>query len=228
MAVGTKRAVVLFSGGLDSATVAAIARAEGWELYALTVSYGQRHIIEVAKARALAEHLGFAEHRVMDLDLAAWGGSTLTGAAAAADAHIEPAGIPATYVPARNTILLSLALAWAEVLDARAVFLGISAVDYSGYPDCRPAFVAAFQSLAHVATRAGVAGHAPEIRAPLIEKSKADTILWGRALGLDYGLTWSCYDPRPEGKPCGDCDSCRLRAKGFAQAGLQDPLTENS
>lgn len=221
----SNRAVVLLSGGLDSATVAAIAHAEGWALHALTVRYGQRHAIEIEKARALVKHLGIGEHRVLDLDLAAWGGSTLTGDARAAGVVAE---IPATYVPARNTILLALALAWAEVLAARAIFLGVSAVDYSGYPDCRPAFIAAFQSLAEVATRAGLAGEGPEVRAPLIEKSKAETILWGHKLGLDYGLTWSCYDPQPEKKPCGKCDSCRLRAKGFAEAGLPDPLIEHA
>jgi 7-cyano-7-deazaguanine synthase len=218
-------AVVLLSGGLDSATVLAIAAAEGWRCHCLTVSYGQRHEIELAQAKRQALALGAAEHRFLDVDLAGWGGSSLTGDGDVPDATDDhETGIPSTYVPARNTILLSLATAWAEVLDARTIWLGVSAVDYSGYPDCRPEFIAAFQSLAQVATKAGLAGDGPTIRAPLINKSKAETIRWGVALGVDYGLTWSCYNPGEDNRPCGGCDSCRLRAKGFAAAGLVDPL----
>jgi 7-cyano-7-deazaguanine synthase len=222
-------AIVLLSGGLDSATTLAIAHAEGWDCLALTVRYGQRHAIEVDRARQIAEALGASEHRVLELDLSAWGGSSLTGEGevpGARDLPHDPGAteIPSTYVPARNTILLALALAWAEVRDARAIFLGVSALDYSGYPDCRPAFVEAFQNLARVATKAGLEGRGPEIRTPLVNKSKAETIRWGIALGLDYGLTWSCYNPLPTGKPCGACDSCRLRAKGFTEAGIEDPL----
>ncbi len=219
-------AVVLLSGGLDSATALAVARAEGWVCHALTVRYGQRHAIEIECARRVAAALGVREHRILELDLAAWGGSSLTGAGAiprdlAAEGRAQ---IPSTYVPARNTILLSLALAWAEALAARAIFIGVSAVDYSGYPDCRPAFVEAFQRVADVGTSAGLAGAAPVLRAPLVHKTKAETIRWGAALGLDYGLTWSCYDPAPGPRPCGACDSCRLRARGFAEAGLVDGL----
>jgi 7-cyano-7-deazaguanine synthase len=225
-------AVVLLSGGLDSATVLAIAHAEGWDCLALTVRYGQRHEIEIERARRLAIALGAVEHRVINLDLAGWGGSSLTGdgeiPTASADPQTPIEAIPSTYVPARNTILLSLALAWAEARDARAIFLGVSAVDYSGYPDCRPAFLQAFQSLARVATKAGIAGRAPAIRAPLIGKSKAETIRWGLALQVDYSLTWSCYNPSPTGQPCGACDSCRLRAKGFAEAGVSDPLASKA
>jgi len=224
-------AVVLLSGGLDSATTLAIAHAEGWDCHALTVRYGQRHALEVDRARRLAAGLGAVEHRVIDLDLAAWGGSSLTGEGevprdAAGLEHREAAAIPSTYVPARNTILLALALGCAEARGAGAIFLGVSAVDYSGYPDCRPAFVDAFRTLARVGTRAGLEGRAPEIRAPLLNKSKGETIRWGLALGVDYALTWSCYDPRPDGRPCGACDSCRLRARGFAEAGVADPLLE--
>lgn len=221
-------AVVLLSGGLDSATALAIAHAEGWDCHALTVRYGQRHALEVDRARRLAAVLGAVEHQVIDLDLSAWGGSSLTGEGdvprAAAGPGPEAGAIPSTYVPARNTILLALALGYAEARGAGAIFLGVSAVDYSGYPDCRPAFVEAFRALARVGTRAGLAGNAPEIRAPLLNKSKGETIRWGLALGLDYALTWSCYDPRPGGRPCGACDSCRLRARGFAEAGIADPL----
>jgi 7-cyano-7-deazaguanine synthase len=224
---------------MDSATALAIAQAEGWACHALTVRYGQIHALEVARAQALAQARGVARHRIVDLDLSSFGGSALTGHGpiphrAPREREQDGAGdtgaartagpIPPTYVPARNTVLLSLALAWAEVLDARAIFIGVSAVDYSGYPDCRPAFIGAFQSLAQLATRAGLEGHGPEIRAPLLSKTKAETIRWGIALGLDYGLTWSCYDPRGGDQPCGSCDSCHLRAKGFAEAGTEDPL----
>jgi len=214
-------AIVLLSGGLDSATVLALAHAEGWECHALTVRYGQRHALELERARRLAAAYGAGEHQIVDLDLSSWGGSTLTGGAPPEGGAGE---IPATYVPARNTVLLALALAYAEARAAEAIFLGVSAVDYSGYPDCRPAFLDAFRALARVGTRVGVHGRAPEIRAPLINKSKAETIRWGVALGVDYGLTWSCYDPQPGELPCGRCDSCRLRAKGFAEAGIADPL----
>lgn len=222
---------MLLSGGLDSATTLAIANAEGWDCHALTVRYGQRHALEVDRARRLAAGLGAVEHRVIDLDLAAWGGSSLTGEGevprdVAGLERREAAAIPSTYVPARNTILLALALGYAEARGAGAIFLGVSAVDYSGYPDCRPAFVEAFRTLARVGTRAGLEGRAPEIRAPLLNKSKGETIRWGLALGVDYALTWSCYDPRPDGRPCGACDSCRLRARGFAEAGVADPLLE--
>ncbi len=228
-------AVVLLSGGLDSATALAIARAEGWRCHALTVRYGQRHAIEIESARAVARSLGVEEHRVIDLDLSAWGGSSLTGQGdvpqrpppeppTQGGVQGEPVSLPSTYVPARNTVLLSLALAWAEVLGAEAIFLGVSAVDYSGYPDCRPEFIEAFQRLAQLATGAGLEGRAPIVRAPLVHKSKAETIRWGVSLGLDYGLTWSCYAPQPGGRPCGRCDSCRLRRRGFAEAGVDDPL----
>jgi len=241
-------AIVCLSGGLDSATALAIAHAEGGRCRALTVRYGQRQGCGSEAAQRVAQAIGVEEHRLVDLDLAAWGGSSLTGdgevphaagsrpgaeppapdaahARGGRDAEHGPAAaIPTTYVPARNTVLLSLALSWAEAIGAQAIFLGVSAVDYSGYPDCRPDFIAAFQQLANVATRVGLAGEAPVLRAPLINKSKAETIRWGVALGVDYGLTWSCYDPTPAGRPCGACDSCRLRAKGFAAAGVPDPL----
>jgi 7-cyano-7-deazaguanine synthase len=227
------KAIVLLSGGLDSATTLAIAHAEGWDCCALTVRYGQRHALEVERARALAAALGAVEHRVIDLDLAGWGGSSLTGTGEvphpreggnAASPGGNAAAIPSTYVPARNTVFLSLALAWAEALGAPAIFIGVSAIDYSGYPDCRPDFIEAFQALATVATKAGLEGRAPEIRAPLINKSKAETIRWGLALNVDYGLTWSCYDPLPDGRPCGTCDSCRLRREAFEGVGVRDPL----
>jgi 7-cyano-7-deazaguanine synthase len=220
------KAVVLLSGGLDSYTAAAIARADGFELYALTVSYGQRHAQELQAARRVARALGAARHLELSIDLRAIGGSSLTAdvdvprdrdLAAASD-------IPSTYVPARNTIFLSLALGWAEVVGANDIVIGVNALDYSGYPDCRPEFIRAFEALAALATRAGVEGARVRVRTPLIELSKADIIRRGLALGLDYGLTHSCYDPSPSGTPCGRCDSCRLRARGFAEAGAADPL----
>ena len=218
------RAVVLLSGGLDSYTAAAIARADGFALCALTVAYGQRHAIEVAAARRVARALGVERHLELAVDLRAIGGSALTSdAAVPRDRDLDAPGIPATYVPARNTILLSLALGWAEVLDARDIVIGVNALDYSGYPDCRPEFTAAFERLAAVATRAGVEGAAFHIHTPLIALSKAEIIRRGVALGLDYGLTTSCYDPSPDGTPCGRCDSCVLRAKGFREAGVADP-----
>jgi 7-cyano-7-deazaguanine synthase len=219
------RAVVLLSGGLDSYTAAAIAKSEGLSLHALTIDYGQRHAREVASARLVAQSLGVDRHLELAVDLRAIGGSALTSdAPVPRDRDLHAPGIPSTYVPARNTILLSLALGWAEVLDARDIVLGVNALDYSGYPDCRPEFVAAFEQLATLATRAGVEGAAFRVHTPLIALDKAEIIQRGIALGLDYGLTTSCYDPSPEGRPCGHCDSCALRAKGFHEAGIADPL----
>ena len=220
-------AVVLLSGGLDSATAAAWARDAGFELVALSVDYGQRHRVELDAARGVARAVGVAEHVVLAVDLAAFGGSALVDTSAAvpkdrSDAEIA-GGIPSTYVPARNTVLLSLALALAEARGAAAIVLGINAVDYSGYPDCRPEFLDAFGRLASLATKAGVEGRPIEILAPLVSLSKAEIIRLGLALGVDYGLTTSCYDPAPDGRPCGGCDSCRLRAAGFAAAGAADP-----
>ncbi len=222
-----RRAVVLLSGGLDSYTAGAIARAEGFGLYALTVAYGQRHRVELEAARRVARALGVVRHVELPLDLAAFGGSVLTGAGdVPRDRAIGEGGIPATYVPARNTVFLSLALAWAETLGASDIVIGVNAVDYSGYPDCRPEFIRAFESLAALATKAGAGGARFRVLAPLASLSKADIIRRGLALGLDYGLTHSCYDPRPGGRPCGRCDSCVLRAKGFAEAGARDPLVD--
>lgn len=221
---GRPRAVVLLSGGLDSATAAAIAGSEGFELYALTVEYGQRHAREIAAARAVARALGVARHVELRVDLSAFGGSALTGAVEVPkDRDLAAADIPVTYVPARNTVFLSLAMAWAESLGARDIVIGVNALDYSGYPDCRPEFVAAFERLAALATKAGVEGQPLRVRAPLIALTKAEIIRRGLALGLDYGLTHSCYDPDVTGRPCGHCDSCLLRAKGFAEAGVPDP-----
>jgi 7-cyano-7-deazaguanine synthase len=220
-----RKAVVLLSGGLDSYTAAAIARSEQYDLYALTIAYGQRHAVEVQAARALARALGVVEHRETTLDLASFGGSALVGdGAVPKDRPLDDPSIPVTYVPARNTVFLALALAWAEVLGARDIFMGVNALDYSGYPDCRPEFIAAFEQLATLATRAGVEGERFKIHTPLIALSKADIIRTGVKLSLDYGLTRSCYDPSPGGGPCGRCDSCRLRAKGFEEAGVPDPL----
>lgn len=221
-AVANEAGVVLLSGGLDSATVLAIARKKGFRCYALSFDYGQRHRRELAAAARIAAHLGVVEHRTMPLDLRWMGGSALTDNSLAMPQTAEP-GIPITYVPARNTLFLSVALGWAEVLGARAIFIGANAVDYSGYPDCRPAFIAAFETLANLATRAGVEGDPCRIHAPLIHMSKADIVRAGVTLGVDYALTWSCYDPTPAGRPCGHCDSCRLRIKGFAEAGIDDP-----
>jgi len=220
-----KRAVVLLSGGLDSYTAAAVARSQGYELFALTVRYGQIHAQELDAARRVAAALGVERHQELSIDLAAFGGSALTGAGPVPkDRPLDEEGIPPTYVPARNTVLLSLALAWAEVLGAGDLVIGINALDYSGYPDCRPEYVAAFERLAMLATRAGVEGGRFRIHAPLLDMTKADIVRRGHALGLDYGLTRSCYDPTPAGAPCRRCDSCRLRARGFAEAGLVDPL----
>ena len=219
---GAKRAIVLLSGGLDSSTVLAMARAQGFECYALSVHYGQRHSAELDAARKIAETLGAREHRVMGVDLAGIGGSALTDAGLAVP-ESPTAGIPITYVPARNTLLLALALGWAEVVGANDIFLGVNAVDYSGYPDCRPEFIAAFETLAQLATKAGVEGARCKIQAPLIAMSKADIIRAGSELGVDFSLTVSCYQAGPDGAACGRCDSCRLRAAGFAAAGLADP-----
>ena len=217
-------AIVLLSGGLDSYTAAAIAKAEGFSLYALTIHYGQRHAREIASARSVALALGTVRHLELAVDLRGIGGSSLTSADdVPRDRDLSATDIPSTYVPARNTIFLSLALGWAEVLGARDIVMGVNALDYSGYPDCRPAFIAAFETLASVATRAGVGGARFRIHTPLIAMSKSDIIRRGLALGLDYGLTTSCYDPRPDGQSCGHCDSCALRAKGFAEAGVPDP-----
>jgi 7-cyano-7-deazaguanine synthase len=220
-----KRAIVLLSGGLDSYTAAAIVRGQGFSLYALTVEYGQRHARELESARAVARALGVERHLELPLDLRAVGGSSLTSDdAVPRDRNLTSPGIPSTYVPARNTIFLSLALGWAEVLAAHDIVIGVNALDYSGYPDCRPEFISAFESLASVATRAGVEGARFQVHTPLIGMTKAEIIRQGLALGLDYGLTHSCYDPAPSGRPCGRCDSCALRAKGFAEAGVADPL----
>ena len=221
-----KPAVVLLSGGLDSYTAAAIVRAEGFSLYALTVMYGQRHAIEVRAARQVAETLRVQRHLELEVDLRQIGGSALTSSTLVPlDRDLNATSIPATYVPARNTILLSLALAWAEVLESRDIVIGVNALDYSGYPDCRPEFVEAFEALANLATRAGVEGGRFRIHTPLINLRKGAIILRGLALGLDYGITVSCYDPGSDGRrACGRCDSCVLRARGFAEAGVPDPL----
>ncbi len=218
------RAVVLLSGGLDSATAAAIAASEGFELCALTVEYGQRHACEIEAARAVARSLGVSRHVELRVDLSAFGGSALTAPIdVPKDRPLDAGDIPVTYVPARNTVFLSLAMAWAEALGARDIFIGVNALDYSGYPDCRPEFIDAFERLAALATRAGVEGEPLRVHAPLVRWTKAEIIRHGLALGVDYGLTHSCYDPDPAGRPCGRCDSCLIRAKGFAEAGAQDP-----
>mgnify|MGYP005815701383 CR=1 FL=1 len=221
---GRPRAVVLLSGGLDSATAAAVAASEGFEIHALTVDYGQRHACEVEAARAVARALGAARHVELRVDLSAFGGSALTAPVEVPkDRDLAAGDIPITYVPARNTVFLSLAMAWAEALGASDIFIGVNAIDYSGYPDCRPEFIAAFERLAAVATKAGVEGRPLRVHAPLIELTKAGIIRRGLALGLDYGPTRSCYDPDASGRPCGHCDSCRLRARGFAEVGVPDP-----
>ena len=220
-------AVVLLSGGLDSATAAAWARREGYSLAALSLDYGQRHRVELDCARRIAASLGITDHVVLPIDLSVFGGSALTDTGIAVpkgrSTDAMTAGIPATYVPARNTIFLSLALAMAETREAEAIVLGINAIDYSGYPDCRPEYLDAFRAVATLATKAGVEGRPLEILAPLVSLTKAEIIRLGLALGVDYGFTSSCYDPTPEGRPCGQCDSCRLRAAGFAAAGAVDP-----
>ncbi len=223
-----KRAVVLLSGGLDSTTVLAIAKSEGYEVFALSFSYGQRHRWELEAATRVARALGAAQHQVATIDLRAFGGSALTD-----DISVPKGrkldemshGIPVTYVPARNTIFLSFALAWAEVLGCSDIFIGVNALDYSGYPDCRPEFIAAFEQMANLATKAGVEGRQNlKIHAPLMKLSKAEIIHVGIKLGVEYGMTSSCYDPSPSGQPCGECDSCLLRQKGFRENGINDPL----
>ena len=225
-----KKAVVLLSGGLDSTTVLAIAQQSGYEAYALSFRYGQRHSVELESAGKVVTALGAKQHIIADIDLRSFGGSALT-----ADIDVPKdrpteemdEGIPITYVPARNTIFLSFALAWAEVLESSDVFIGVNALDYSGYPDCRPEYIAAYEQMANLATKAGVEGRqALKIHTPLIDLTKAQIIKKGNELGVDYGITCSCYDPGPDGKPCGQCDSCQLRAKGFAEAGSDDPLIQ--
>ena len=228
MSEQTRRAVVLLSGGLDSTTVLAIAKAEGYETYALSFSYGQRHSWELECARKIASNGGVKEHRVAQIDLRVFGGSALTADISVPKGRsIEEMSnkIPVTYVPARNTIFLSFALAWAEVLKSSDIFIGVNALDYSGYPDCRPEFIKAFERLANLATKAGVEGQQNlKIHTPLISLSKAEIVRKGLELGIDYGLTSSCYDPSPSGEPCGACDSCVLRQKGFRENGVTDPL----
>ena len=218
-----KKAVVLLSGGLDSATCLAIARSQGFECYCLSFNYGQRHCAELIAADRVVKALGAAKHRVLNFGLAQFGGSALTDTNIAVPIDGVQPGIPVTYVPARNTIMLSLALAWAEVLGSRDIFVGVNAVDYSGYPDCRPEYIAAFETMANLATKAGVEGAKLSIHAPLIDLSKAEIIRLGTELGVDYGLTVSCYQADEQGRACGVCDSCRLRAEGFAAAGVTDP-----
>jgi 7-cyano-7-deazaguanine synthase len=219
-----KRAVVLLSGGLDSATTLAVCNWEGFESYALSFDYGQRHNIEVLAARRVAASLGAREHRFADIDLRIFGRSALTDEIPVPKNRSEKTGIPITYVPARNTIFLSYALAWCEVLGAADIFIGVNAIDYSGYPDCRPAFIAAFEDLASLATKAGVEGTRFHIHAPLLTMSKAQIIEKGMALGVDFSLTHSCYDPTPDLLACGECDSCRIRLEGFREAGRKDPI----
>jgi 7-cyano-7-deazaguanine synthase len=222
-----KRAVVLLSGGIDSTTTLAIAIAEGYQTYALSFDYGQRHQIETEAARRVADSLGVTQHRIAKIDLRVFGGSALTDDVDVpkqrADKQIAH-GIPVTYVPARNTIFLAYALAWAEIIPASDIFLGVNAIDYSGYPDCRPEFIEAFESLANLATKAGVEGRRFRIHTPLIKFSKAETIRKAAEIGVDLSLTHSCYDPSPEGVACGECDSCLLRLKGFREAGIKDPI----
>ncbi|MES2817977.1 MAG: 7-cyano-7-deazaguanine synthase QueC [Pseudomonadota bacterium] len=220
--MGDKRAVILLSGGLDSATVVAMAKAQGYACYSMSFDYGQRHRAELQAAERVARQLGVIEHKMVGLDLNGIGGSALTDASIAVP-ESPTEGIPVTYVPARNTVFLSLALGWAEVLGARDIFIGVNAVDYSGYPDCRPEFIEAFERMANLATKAGVEGEGFRICAPLQAMSKAEIVQAGRALGVDYGLTVSCYQADEQGRACGKCDSCRLRAAGFAQAGVADP-----
>lgn len=219
-----KKAVVLLSGGLDSATTLAIARHDGYATYALSLTYGQRHSTEIAAAIRVAKALGVSEHKIMASDLSAIGGSALTDTRIAVPAQ-PSRGIPVTYVPARNTVFLALALGWAEVLEAQDIFIGVNAVDYSGYPDCRPEFIRAFEHLANLATKAGVEGRSFHVHAPLQELTKAEIIRRGLVLGLDYALTVSCYNADMEGRACGTCDSCRLRKQGFLDAGIPDPTS---
>ncbi len=226
--MGGKKAVVLLSGGADSATTLVIAKAQGYAAYALSFRYGQRHVIEIERAGEIAKILGAVRHAIVDFDLRPFGGSALTaGSDIPKDRSLAEIGqgIPATYVPARNTIFLSFALAWAETLGAEDIFIGANALDYSGYPDCRPEFLVAFERLANLATKTGIEGTGKfAIHAPLLALTKAEIFRKGLALGVDYAMTWSCYAPGPDGRPCGGCDSCKLRAKGFAEAGIEDPL----
>lgn len=221
------RAVVLSSGGIDSTTAMAIAKAEGYEIYSLSFNYGQRHKIELEMAKKAAEYFGAKKHIIIDIDLRKFGGSALTADIdVPKDRLVEEmaSGIPVTYVPARNTIFLSFALAWAEALNADTIFIGVNALDYSGYPDCRTEYINAFEKMANLATKAGVEGKISfKIKMPLINMTKAEIIKKGRELGVDYNLTWSCYDPQPDGAHCGRCDSCLLRKKGFKEAGVKDP-----
>ena len=220
-----KKAVVLYSGGLDSTTCMAIARADGFDLYAMSFAYGQRHSVELEKARQYAPKIGVTSHQVVQVDLRQFGGSALTADLAVPKDQSDSDDIPITYVPARNTIFLSFALGWAEVLGAYDIFIGVNALDYSGYPDCRPEFISAFENMANLATKAGVEGDSPyTIHTPLIQLSKAEIIRTGLDLGVDYRLTHSCYDPTTTGLSCGRCDSCRLRLKGFREAGEEDPI----
>ncbi|SPD73090.1 7-cyano-7-deazaguanine synthase [uncultured Desulfobacterium sp.] len=227
-----KKAVILLSGGLDSTTALAIAKSEGYELYCLSFRYGQRHTCELASARRVAEAFGAKGHLVIEVDLRPVGGSALTDNIEVPKGRSESdmqKNIPATYVPARNTIFLSYAVAWAEVLGASDIFIGVNVIDYSGYPDCRPQFIEAFERMANLATKAGTEGGVQlKIRTPLISMTKAEIIKKGLELGVDYGMTHSCYDPSPQGTPCGRCDSCLIRKKGFAEAGVPDPLEINA
>lgn len=226
-----KRAVVLLSGGLDSATCLAIAKAKGFEVYAISFRYGQRHRLELERASEIAARAGVEKHTIIDIDLGKFGGSALTDPLLEIPKHQSvdeiDSGIPLTYVPARNTVFLSYALAWAEVLSANDLFIGVNALDYSGYPDCRPEFIQAFEAMANLATKAGVEGSKLTVHAPLIHLSKAEIIEWGLRLGVDYSRTLSCYDPDEFGTPCGQCDSCLLRAKGFSERGIRDPALSN-
>ena len=228
----SKRAVVLASGGLDSTTIMAIAKHEGYDIYALSFDYGQRHKLELEAAKTVAGYFGAKKHLILRLDLDAIGGSALTDDIPVPHERglneIGSGPIPITYVPARNTVFLSYALAWAEVLDATDIFIGVNAVDFSGYPDCRPEYIEAFQKMANLATKAGVEGNSVTIHTPIINMTKAQIIKKGVSLGVDYGITHSCYNPTGDGKPCGRCDSCLLRKKGFEEAGVSDPLSETA
>jgi 7-cyano-7-deazaguanine synthase len=223
MTIPEKSAIVLLSGGLDSMVVAGIAKAQGYSLIALTIDYNQRHRIELQAAARIAAHLGAAEHIILPIDLSRFGGSALTADIDVPKGGVEDGAIPVTYVPARNTIFLSLCLGLAEARGARDLWIGVNALDYSGYPDCRPEFIRAFESMANVATKAGVEGDGFTVHTPLLHMSKAQIAAEAARLGLDAGMSWSCYDPAPGNKACGQCDSCRLRQKGFADAGLTDP-----
>ena len=227
MSAASSKAVILLSGGLDSYTAGALARQAGFDIYALTVKYGQRHGHEILAARKVAEALGAKAHRELAVDLATLGGSALLGDGEVPKDGPRPDTIPSTYVPARNTVMLAVALAWAEVLGAYDIFIGVNALDYSGYPDCRPEFIEAFEKTAQLATKAGVEGRQFRIQAPLISLTKAQIIQRGLSMGLDYALTHSCYDPMAHGAPCGRCDSCVLRARGFEEAGAKDPLVDH-